>query len=209
MKTNNLSIELMVPSQLNKDIIFNESMLKLDCFSNLGITGFIDSVDEDITVNEKYIIKYGEHQNKICYRASEIKPVSFLEPKKNMIVYVLDQAFFCFDGFNWKKCSHENTPDKFLGINDHYSIKNKINYLYLNSSSDFEINEVNHSEISIFIKQSADSIYQVSWPTNILWENQSIHIMTTEKNSIDFIKLYYLPETEHWLGKIIAQNFNY
>ncbi|RTK92641.1 MAG: hypothetical protein EKK61_03395 [Rickettsiales bacterium] len=209
MKTNNLNIEMMVPSQLNKDIIFNESMLKLDCFSNLGVTGFIDSLSEDIDVNEKYIIKYGEHKNKICYRSSEFKPISFLEPKKGMIIYIPDQAFFCFDGFNWKECSDNQIPSNFSGINEHYSIKNKINYLYLNNNSAFEISKIDHSEISIFIKQSADGVYQVVWPTNILWENKSIHIMTAEKNSIDLIKLYYLPETEHWLGKIIAQNFNY
>jgi len=34
MKTTNFCMDLMVPSQLNKDIVFNEALLKIDSFMN-------------------------------------------------------------------------------------------------------------------------------------------------------------------------------
>lgn len=209
MKTNNLAIELMIPSQLNKDIIFNESMLKIDCFFNISINGFIDTIDAKIDINEKYIIKDGEHRNKICYRSAESKPVNLLDPKKGMVIYVLNQDFHYFDGSDWQKCSDNSLPMNFKGINEHYLINNKLNYLYLNGDVELTIDSLNAIEISILLKQSAENNFQVSWPSNILWENKIIHNMTQEKNSMDLIKLYYLPETQHWLAKIVARNFNY
>ena len=36
MLTNNYSLDLMLPSQPNKDVVFNEAITKIDSFCNFG-----------------------------------------------------------------------------------------------------------------------------------------------------------------------------
>ncbi|GAB4167830.1 MAG: hypothetical protein Tsb006_6700 [Rickettsiaceae bacterium] len=214
MKTNNLEMDLMVPSQLNKDIVFNESMLKIDSFINLSINGFVESLPDDIETGKKYIITQGEHANQICYRPVDSKPILLHQPKQGMIVaLVQDRNFLIFDGLSWQEYSGgiKPTAENFTGVNDSFILppNEKYHYLYLNSNTDLNIESSSYPEISIIIKQSNTNSYKLTWSPNILWENAAIHKMTTTKNAIDFIKLYRLPETPHFLAKIIAQNFNY
>jgi hypothetical protein len=43
MKTTNFNMELMVPNQVNKDVIFNESLLTIDNFLGITLNGFMDN----------------------------------------------------------------------------------------------------------------------------------------------------------------------
>lgn len=210
MKTANLEIELMTPSQLNKDIIFNEALLKIDNFIPLWIEGFIETLNDDLNVNKKYIITKGTHRNKICYRSMAARPVEFHTPKIGMLVFHPDCGFLYYNGENWVSyTSTAKLPVSFSGIRGEITLRDKNNYLHLNSDVNFRINNLPHAELNIFLKQAHDNIYSVNWPANIMWENRITHVMSDATNSIDFIKLYYLPETNHYLGKIIGQNFNY
>ena len=56
MQTTNFNIDLMIPNQINKDVIFNESLITIDEFLKFTIDGFIDSKDEQIEIGKKYII---------------------------------------------------------------------------------------------------------------------------------------------------------
>ena len=88
MKTTNFSMDLMVPSQSNKDIVFNEALLKIDSFMNFSVVDFIDHKPEQLQNGEKFIISSGEYKNKICYQPLNSKIVLLQEPTVGMVVFV-------------------------------------------------------------------------------------------------------------------------
>jgi hypothetical protein len=59
------------------------------------------------------------------------------------------------------------------------------------------------------IKQCYNSSKALIWPDNILWQNKALHQMTQTPNATDIVKLYRLPETTHFLGTVVAQNFQF
>jgi hypothetical protein len=134
-------------------------------------------------------------------------------------VFIIKTAcFYIFADNDWKNISLLSTkseesviPSKFISTNQKFLIspKQSYHYLYLNSDTEIGIEEKMHSEISIIIKQSSTELFNIKWSANILWEGKKQHIMSQSKNSMDLIKLYQLPESQHFLGKIIAQNFSY
>ena len=73
MKTTNFSMDLMIPSQLNKDITFNEALLKIDSFMSLSVINFIDQKPEHLKNGEKFIISNGEHKNKYATNLSNLR----------------------------------------------------------------------------------------------------------------------------------------
>ena len=102
MITNNYGIELMIPSQVNKDVIFNEAISKLDGFCNMVIVSFIDSLPLELTIRSLHIISNGIDKNSICYCPSNASGWKLLKPTPNMIFYVKSERnFFCFNGDNW------------------------------------------------------------------------------------------------------------
>jgi hypothetical protein len=219
MKTTNFSMDLIIPSQLNKDITFNEALLKIDSFMSLSVTNFIDQKPEQLKNGEKFIISTGEHKNKICYKPIESKTILLHEPKAGMIVFVIESSFFLiFANDEWKEIALSGTKldelvnqDKFISISQKFllSAKQSLHCLYLDSDTEITIEKKMLPEISIIIKQSFNNSFNIHWPPNILWENKQPHTMSKSQNSMDLIKLYQLPESQHFLGKIIAQNFNY
>ena len=219
MKTTNFSMDLMIPSQLNKDITFNEALLKIDSFMSLSVINFIDQKPEHLKNGKKFIISNGEHKNKICYKPIESKTVLLHEPKAGMIVFVINSSFFLiFANEEWEKISLPGTKldepvsqNKFITISQKFllSAKQPHHCLYLDSDTEITIDKKMLPETSLIIKQSFNNSFNIHWPVNILWENKQPHTMSKSQNSMDLIKLYQLPESEHLLGKIIAQNFNY
>jgi hypothetical protein len=218
MKTTNFSMDLMVPSQLGKDIVFNESLLKIDSFMNCSVSDFIDHKPEQLNMGEKFIISNGEHKNKICYKPLESKTVLLHEPKLGMLVFVIRGNFFLiFSNNGWEKVaisgarSLEPILDRFIDMDKKFLLSpmHSYHYLYLNTDTEICIEQKMQPEISIIIKQSANGTFNIKWPDFILWEQKHLHIMTPSQNSMDLIKLYQLPESKHLFGKIIAQNFIY
>ena len=219
MKTTNFYMDLMVPSQLNKDIVFNEALLKIDSFMNFSVIDFIDHKPEQLKNGEKFIILSGEDKNIICYKPLNSKIVLLQKPTIGMVVFIIKTScFYIFADNDWKKISLSGTKQEeivaqpqFIGTNQKFLIspKQSYHYLYLNSDTVIGIEERVSSEISIIIKQSSTELFNIKWSANILWEGKKQHIMSQSKNSMDLIKLYQLPESQHFLGKIIAQNFSY
>ena len=103
-KTNFLDINLMVPWQNNKEIVFNEAMLKLDAFSfHIAVDEIVSSAPDEVDTASRYIISNGENKNSICYSLSKAKDWKFLKPKNNMIAFVKSEsAFFIFLG-SWTR----------------------------------------------------------------------------------------------------------
>lgn len=217
MQTTNFNIDLMIPNQINKDVIFNESLITIDEFLKFTIDGFIDSKDEQIEIGKKYIITGEEDKDYICYMStSQIKKT--LKPKYGMLLFSIpESSFLLYENNEWRKTQIgsldilPNVDQNFTSINDTFEItNNKRNHcLYLNGNTTLSLAEINISEISILIKQCYNTSYNLTWPDNILWQNQSRHTMTNTPNAMDIIKLFKLAETNHFLGKVIGQNYQF
>lgn len=111
-KTYNYEIDLMLPMQQDKEILFNEAQIKFDSFCNMSVFSFIDEeelMSQKPECTKKYIIK---SKNKlmnlnIAYCPNISKGWQFLTPKEYMLVYILSEnAFFildCQQEVMWKK----------------------------------------------------------------------------------------------------------
>lgn len=217
MKTNNLSLELMVPSQINKDIIYNEAILKLDDFSNLSICDFVDTCPSELDAGIKYIIRSGHDRNKICYRPHESKPMMLHAPRNGMVIYMISQARFLFYSNNeWRECL--GTQSETLGKSNNFSgvygqhilSPNTANhYLYLSEDTEITAQNLQFETINVIIKQSHSTANNLTWSSNILWNNKQAPNPKPGKNSLSFFQLYALPETDHYFGIILGENFNY
>lgn len=224
MKTTCFNMDLMVPNQINKDVIFNESLLKIDSFLNFTVNGFIEDIPDNLGIGEKYIITSGKYIDHICYISHESKGVQYFLPKQGMLVFSLKtHNFLLYINNQWQEIqlnsnneSNENIAipniDKnFTGINELFEAPADKSYLYLYLKGDttlgFEQTAI--PELTIMIKQCYDASYTLTWPENILWEDKTPHLMSKTPNATDLIKLYQLPETTHFLGKIIAQNYQF
>lgn len=217
MKTPFYEIDLMIPLQLNKDVVFNESLLKLDSLINPCVKDFLPQVPESLNVRDKFIITQGDDKNKICYRPSETKQIMIYQPKDGMITYVLNKKlFYIFSSNTWQAITHNVSTDippakheTFLGIEKKYIVpKHTHHYWYLKADTEIVINE-DIQEMTIIIKQSVNNSYSIKWHNNILWSNSIPHQMSLKQNSMDLIKLYKIPESIHFIGSVIAQNCNY
>lgn len=204
----------MIPGQAEKDVVFNESILLIDQFLSNSVNGFTRDIPEVLTVGEKLIITDGERKNQICFLSHDSKEIEFLNVKDNTIVFVKEQkCFFLFDTDSWVKINIDSgqIPANFTGISGDYTppIDVANHYLYLSDDCTITIAKTVLSELTLVIKQNAEESKTVDWPENILWENDSAHVMTATTNRFDIIKLFRLPESNHFLGKIISQNHKF
>lgn len=104
MKTQNFNIDLMVPSQPNKDIVFNESLLTIDAFLNISIKGFSKEIPDKMSVGDKYIILSGDHANEICYLPHESQECKYLKPQNGMMVFAIKNSkFFIYEDQKWRE----------------------------------------------------------------------------------------------------------
>jgi hypothetical protein len=217
MKTNNLSLELMVPSQINKDIIYNEAILKLDDFSNLSICDFINTYPSELDAGIKYIIRNGNDRNKICYRSHESKPIMLHEPRDGMVIYMISQGKFLFySKGEWQECldiqpQTLGKSNNFSGVyGQHLLLTNtKNHYLYLSEDTEIIAQDLPFETINLIIKQSHSVANNLTWSSNILWNNKQAPTAKPTQNSLSFFQLYALPETDHYFGIILGENFNY
>ena len=214
MKTNNFAIDLMVPGQIEKDIVFNESILLIDQFLNNSVNGFIKDIPYSLEVGEKFIISNGSKKNYICFLSHNSKLIEFLKPSNNTIIFSKEQkCFFLFDDDNWIKINmgSSQVPTNFTSISKSYTVPTDIanHYLYLTKNCVITLAKPTLPEITIIIKQNANSAKTLDWPDNILWENNSAHIITTATNRFDIVKLFCLAESDHFLGKIVSQNHKF
>jgi hypothetical protein len=103
MYANNYKIDLMIPSQINKDVIFNEAIIKLDSFCNIAAESFILELPLEIIPGILYILSEGPNKHSICYSPSKASGWKIQKPTRNMIYYIKSESnFFCFNGENWE-----------------------------------------------------------------------------------------------------------
>ncbi len=103
-KTFNYNIQLMSPLQTNKEILFNESMSKIDSICNYAITDFITSVSNPPLDNNRYILSEEPYKNCISYNDNLHGIWQYISPQENMIIFVIKHnCFFLFQDSVWKK----------------------------------------------------------------------------------------------------------
>ena len=203
----------MIPGQAEKDITFNESILLIDQFLNNSVNGLVEELPESLKVGDKFIITKGDRKNQICFLSHESREKEYLIPCENSVIFSRQQkSFFLFYENKWTivGASQEKIPSNFIGASKEYKISNdsSYHYLYLSDNTTINLDGIELPEI-IIIKQNENDPKTLKWSWNILWENQLAHVITQTKNRFDIVKLFRLPESNHFLGKIISQNFKF
>ena len=197
-KTTFFDIHLMSPMQINKEVIFNEAITKIDSICHASVLDFVDDVPESSKIQNKYIVTKGVNASKICYFSEPSKGWQYIAPKKGMVIFVESMGnFWAFNGQNWN-CTRTFFPknQKLMSINGIWKIPSNTEYcyLYLTDDSCIDMRDLATPKVTILIKQNAHNPYKLSWEGNILWQNQQIHKMSIQPNACDIIKFYHIPE---------------
>lgn len=236
MKTRNLKLELMLPQQIGKDIIFNEAINTIDNLLLKSVTDFSETPPTLINDN-LYIITGSEHHNKICYANYDKSNWEFLEPPDTMLVYIiLKQAFYIFLNQEWqllpianvannnetsllKLKEEENSQMPFApeGYSKFENLKGDLSlntnkswqYFYVNDDCKITVSNMRQHLVNVIIKQNADKIYKIEFSENIIWPNKTIPKIGATKNSINYLRFSKLPESNHYLAELVANGFEY
>ncbi len=245
MKTQNLNINLMVPGQINKDIVFNEAILTIDAIASNAINNFIKRPLKSIKTGQKYIITAGKYKNQLYFKKSDASAPQFCMASPGCIIYNKNDGLLYYYANNeWqllitnikvpgeeqthqiaaagnpaqpattsasKTQNQKNMPTKFKGIKGscYLSPQDSHHYLYIENNVELIIDKLQHDEITIIFKQCHNNSFKLKWPHNVLWSFGSKHILTEISNSMDLVKLYKMPESDHYIGHVIIQNFQF
>lgn len=101
--------------------------------------------------------------------------------------------------------------EKFTGIEGEYyaPIDHEFLYLYISNDVQVNLNNVKTRVVTFIIKQHYQDIKQFNWPENILWQNKAPHQLTAKVNATDIVRIYRLVETNHFLGEVVGQNYQF
>lgn len=218
MKTTNYQFDLMYQGQEHKDIVYNESILKLDANLNLSVDNFVERPLESINYGQRFILTSGENKNKICYFAHSTKGLQYISPYNNMLVYIVKDGYFAiFSDNSWQKVSAgfedqvSSSSLKFIGINDEYLLPSKVDcyYLYLEAKCALSFEQVTAKSFTVIIKQNYEKVFNVKWPENILWPEKEPIQVTSTVNAIDFFRFQKIAESKHFLAETIKKNYQY
>ncbi len=237
MKTQNYQLDIIRSNLANKDVLINENFIKIDHLLNSSIKCFSDNILEDFSPGEKIILTSEDKKNIIVYKIEKGKNVEQIIPKDGMIVFVQsEKSFFIFSEGNWNPIAigsvgnsgtqepfklPENVAvgastlltgnEKFMGIEGEYTAPANYEalHLYLNNDVQFNLDNIKTRMVTFIIKQHYNSVKKLEWPHNILWQNKTSHKMTEEANSTDIVRLYRLVETNHFLGEVVGQNYQF
>jgi hypothetical protein len=215
MKTPYYDIDLMVPMQINKDIIFNEAITKIDNFLHFTVKDFILNLPQEQEVGTKYILSDGEYKNHIAYCTDNIKSWKYIKPAHGMVIFILsDKSFYLFSNA-WQKIYYHNDNNqvednqKFCGIQNNFVIPNDVSYLYLymNGNVTLDISQNKQKTITLMIKQNYQQLYKIEWSSKVIWPNKQQYQITQVINRIDIIRLHKIPEIDYFIGEIVGLGY--
>jgi hypothetical protein len=243
MKTTHFQMNLMVPNQLNKDLVFNESLMTIDNFLNNTVDGTFADTPLTLEVGKKYIITNGEHRNKICFRLHEARAIEFLQPQNGSLFFSLEtRHFMLYHNDHWEQlrqtpavAANDTAPApgpaaqvgnaarpeaasraatnnlRFTNTNGEFrATENKpFYYLYVNDHSALLFDQLTEPEITIVLKQARNATHQIVWQYSVLWEEGVPHFLSETPNSMDIVKLFKLPESNHFIGRTIARDIRF
>lgn len=226
MVTNNYGIDLMLPFQANKDVLFNEAIVKFDSFCNFAITSFIDKIPSKLTVGSMHIITDGEYKMSICYCPSEACGWKIQAAKKGMVFFVQSEnRFFHFEGIKWDAITMstagagpaiagggaELIPPKTFGASGSFDISGGITklWIYMSGDSVIDLTSATVNSLTLIIKQNYQKICKLEFRGNIMWKDKRPFQLTQKPNSFDVIRFHKISETNHWIPEIVGQGFEY
>ncbi|WP_316353912.1 hypothetical protein [Candidatus Trichorickettsia mobilis] len=222
MKTHHYNIDLMTPMQTDKEILFNEALLKIDSFCNSTVRNFIEQLPDTLVVGDKYILAFGENEGDICYCADLAKGWQLLKARAGMIIFVSEENSFFIFGYEhrWFKVTtavqaareHEVIADSnFIGIAEQFTLPATIKYisLYLNDNCAIILDQMQTDQFTIILKQNYSVSYQITWPQNILWQQRQSHQISSQTNAMDIISFYRIVETQSFAAVVVGQGYNW
>lgn len=233
MKTNNLELELISPDQLNKEVFFNENLLKIDSFINHTVQDFVEAEPSEEFKDRLFIISSDEHKDKIIFATSKDSEWEYLTPKTGMIFFICAKnSFYIYSGKEWIEHSssvahpipaagsasfpsveevpsvNNFIPDSFDGTVKEQYINKEVNYFYLNEDTKFMLKGLKFSKIDIILKQNYSNVFNVEFDVPVIWLNGE-YVPSRTSNNFDYIRLINLPETDHFICEIVKSNFSY
>jgi hypothetical protein len=237
MKTKNLKLDLVLPGQLNKEVFFNENLSKIDSFICSSIRAFVPDFPEDSYKAFKFIISEGKNKNKICYAPTGGRVWKLIEPEIGMIFFCADlRSFFYFNGDVWDEIRVSSSIDahssegaslalgtssaaaseigsrceieRFMPSSGDHTVINPISWIYLNGHTNLIMRDCRSHTVELVIKQNVAVVYNVTFDCHILWKDGAYESSRTP-NSMDYIRLVKIPETEHYLGQVVNTGYSY
>ena len=206
MKTNFYDINLMMPAQLNKEIIFNEALVRVDGFLNSTIKGFVEQVPQEYKIGDKYIVSSGEYKNQICYIFAHSHQWQFLKARNGMRFFCQElDEMICFDGDSWRVA---NALSDFK-LKGHFYVQNTTQYLSLHLEDDavIDLSNARANKITIILMQNKIKTYQVQWGGDILWPNGIVHSVSRNLGAIEVIEFYKIAASGKFLSTVISNNY--
>ena len=207
MQTSKINIELMNHMQLNKELVFNEAMIKIDSLMNLVVEDFMN--ESDIRGDQIFIIQDGDRKNSICYFNVNSDQRQYFLPKAKIVAFVAKRKqFYMFDKEKWSPLSMDNEgvskrQNDYIGVSGNFILKinSPITYLYLSGDAKIILQDIKLDEFTIIIKQNVGKTFFVEWEPQILWpKKQPMSIMTI--NSMNIISFYKLPNENTYLARL-------
>jgi hypothetical protein len=207
MQTSKINIELMNHMQLNKELVFNEAMIKIDSLMNLVVEDFMN--ESDIRGDQIFIIQDGDRKNSICYFNVNSDQRQYFLPKSKIVAFVAKrQQFYMFDKEKWSSLSdnHEVEIEKlndYINISGQFSFKvsNRLTYFYVTGDTQITLQDSCLDQFTIIIKQNATKQFSIEWLNKILWPAKQ-PLSTMKSNSINMISFYKLPNENTYLARL-------
>jgi hypothetical protein len=209
MQTLRANIDLMKDGQINKELVFNEAMIKIDSLINLTISDFVN--EGDLETDDNFIISNGVNKNKISYINVNSISRQYFTPCNMMMVFIIKKnSFYIFNNQNWERLLFQKNKE-YIGIKDDFAIdENSDNFLsiYLEGDSNISLKNIDFNEITIIIKQNCNHIFDINWSDNILWPQKGIYQTNRRNNTIDILKFYKLSGEFNYLASF-ETNYEY
>lgn len=209
MQTLRANIDLMKDGQINKELVFNEAMIKIDSLINLTISDFVN--EGDLETDDNFIISNGVNKNKISYINVNSISRQYFTPCNMMMVFIIKKnSFYIFNNQNWERLLFQKNKE-YIGIKDDFAIdENSDSFLsiYLEGDSNISLKNIDFNEITIIIKQNCNHIFDINWSDNILWPQKGIYQTNRRNNTIDFLKFYKLSGEFNYLASF-ETNYEY
>ena len=215
MQTNRFNISLMEDQQVNKELIFNESIVVLDSMTNIVIEDFIDDENHVSTQSDlAYIINAGPKKNYIIYKNINTKNYQYFLPQSDFIVYVKSKSdFYIFNESTWHQLPHKdnNNSREYKAVSEYYNINENTPervYLYLNGNINIELSKISFPQLTLIIKQSHQAVFHVEWMGNILFPDNVRPNMQLKQNGFNIFIFYAIPH-EHNCLMSCSTNYQY
>jgi len=209
MQTLRANIDLMKDGQINKELVFNEAMIKIDSLINLTISDFVN--EGDLETDDNFIISNGVNKNKISYINVNSVSRQYFTPCNMMMVFIIKKnSFYIFNNQNWERLLFQKNKE-YIGIKDDFAIdENSDSFLsiYLEGDSNISLKNIDFNEITIIIKQNCNHIFDINWSDNILWPQKGIYQTNRRNNTIDILKFYKLSGEFNYLASF-ETNYEY